>query len=157
MQVSFEELGTALVDATFAVLDLETTGLSPTRDRITEIGVVKVRGGEVLGEFQCLVHPGVAIPAAVTAVTGITDRLVRERPRIEYVLPTLLEFLAGPLWSPTTRTSTSASSGRRAASTATTRPPHRSSTPRGSRGGCSTGRRSATSGWRRWPKTCGRP
>jgi hypothetical protein len=56
-QPSFDQLGTALIDVTFVVLDLETTGLTPGRDRITEVGAVKVRGGEVLGELQTLVHP----------------------------------------------------------------------------------------------------
>jgi DNA polymerase-3 subunit epsilon len=92
LQPSFEELGTPLFDATFVVVDLETTGLSPGVDRITEIGAVKVRGGEVLGELQTLVHPGRPIPPAVTAVTGIDDRLVRGAPPVEAVLPTWLEF-----------------------------------------------------------------
>ena len=83
----------ALFDTTFAVLDLETTGLSPDRDRITEVGVVKASPGEVLGEFATLVHPGCAIPASITAVTGITHRMVAGHPPIEAVLPTLLEFL----------------------------------------------------------------
>lgn len=83
----------ALFDVTFAVLDLETTGLSPDRDRITEVGVVKARGGEVLGELATLVHPGRAIPPGITAVTGITSAMVAGHPPIEAVLPTLLEFL----------------------------------------------------------------
>lgn len=95
VQASFEDLGTPLFDVPFVVIDLETTGLSPERDRITEIGAVKVRGGEVIGELQCLVHPGSAIPAAVSTLTGITDHMVRDRPPIESVLPALIEFVAG--------------------------------------------------------------
>ena len=83
----------ALFDVTFAVLDLETTGLSPERDRITEVGVVKARGGEVLGELATLVHPGRPIPPGITAVTGITPAMVAGHPPIEAILPTLLEFL----------------------------------------------------------------
>ncbi len=83
----------ALFDVTFAVLDLETTGLSPDRDRITEVGVIKARGGEVLGELSTLVHPGRGIPPAITAVTGITSHMVADHPPIEAILPTLLEFL----------------------------------------------------------------
>lgn len=83
----------ALFDVTFAVLDLETTGLSPERDRITEVGVVKARRGEVLGELATLVHPGRPIPPGITAVTGITPAMVAGHPPIEAVLPTLLEFL----------------------------------------------------------------
>ncbi len=93
--LTFDDLGTPLRDVTFAVLDLETTGLSPERDRITEIGVVKVRGGEVLGELQTLVRPEIPIPAAVATLTGITDELVARHPPIEAALPALLEFLRG--------------------------------------------------------------
>lgn len=94
-QASFDDLGTPLHEVTFSVLDLETTGLSSERDAITEIGVVKVRGGVTLGEFQCLVHPGRSIPPAITALTGISDTLVADRPPIEAALPALLEFLRG--------------------------------------------------------------
>ncbi len=92
-QLGFDALGRPLIDTTFVVLDLETTGLVPGRDRITEVGAVKVRGGEVLGELQTFVHPGTAIPPAVTAVTGITDAMVRDAPPIGAVLPALLGFL----------------------------------------------------------------
>lgn len=91
-QESFEALGTPLYDVTFVVVDLETTGLSPDRDRITEVGAVKVRRGEVLGELHTLVHPGRSIPPAITTVTGITDAMVRASPPIGAVLPTFLEF-----------------------------------------------------------------
>ena len=64
VQRSFDDLGTALVDTEFCVFDLETTGGSPESSRITEIGAVKVRGGEVLGEFATLINPGVPIPGA---------------------------------------------------------------------------------------------
>ncbi len=95
VQPSFDDLGTPLFDCTFVVIDLETTGLRPTADRITEVGAVKVRAGQVLGEFQCLVAPGIPIPPAVATLTGITDGMVADRPPIEAVLPTLLEFLHG--------------------------------------------------------------
>ncbi len=84
---------TALVDTTFVVLDLETTGLSADRDRITEVGAVRSRGGEVLAELRTFVHPGLPIPAAVTAITGITDADVAQAPPVETVLPTVLDFL----------------------------------------------------------------
>lgn len=95
VQPSFDDLSTPLFDVTFAVLDLETTGLSPVDDRITEVGVVKCRAGEVLGEFATLVNPGRSVPSAVAAVTGITDHMLAARPPIEAVLPTLIEFLRG--------------------------------------------------------------
>lgn len=94
-QLGFDDLGTALIDTTFVVLDLETTGLSAQRDRITEVGAVKVRGGEVLGELQTFVNPQRSIPASISAVTGITDAMVRDAPPVEAVLPTVLSFLDG--------------------------------------------------------------
>jgi DNA polymerase III subunit epsilon len=90
---SLDDLGRSLFDTTFVVLDLETTGLSAGTDRITEVGAVKVRRGEVLGELHTLVHPGRPIPSAITAVTGITDGMVAGAPPVAAVLPTLLEFL----------------------------------------------------------------
>ncbi|MDX2380862.1 MAG: DEDD exonuclease domain-containing protein [Acidimicrobiia bacterium] len=93
VQRSFEDLGVALCDVTFCVLDLETTGGDRTADRITEVGAVKVRGGEFLGTFQTLVAPGRAIPPRITMLTGLTDALVAPAPAIGAVLPSLLEFI----------------------------------------------------------------
>lgn len=96
VQRGFDELGRPLRDITFCIVDLETTGASvKAGDRITEIGAVKVRGGKVLGEFQTFVDPGVAVPPEITALTGITDRLLHGAPRIESALPAFLEFAAG--------------------------------------------------------------
>ncbi len=91
-QPSFEELGTPLYDVTFCVVDLETTGGSSQSDAITEIGAVKVRSGEVIGEFQTLVNPDAAIPASIVVLTGITQSMVIQAPRIEEVYPSFLEF-----------------------------------------------------------------
>jgi DNA polymerase-3 subunit epsilon len=91
-QTTFDDQ-TPLVDTTFVVLDLETTGLSPERDRITEVGAVRARGGEVLAELRTFVHPGVPIPPAVTAITGITDADVANAPDVATVLPTVVDFL----------------------------------------------------------------
>ena len=60
IQAAFDELGEPLRDVTFVVVDLETTGGSRGQRGITEIGAVKVRGGEILGEFQTLVDPAAA-------------------------------------------------------------------------------------------------
>ena len=95
-QRTFDELGRPLRDVTFCVVDLETTGGSAAGgSMITEIGAVKVRGGEVLGEFQTLVNPHRAIPAFIAVLTGITDSMVAAAPTIEQALPQFLEFAAG--------------------------------------------------------------
>jgi DNA polymerase III subunit epsilon len=94
-QLSFDELGTPLREVTFVVLDLETTGGSARTDTITEIGAVKVRGGEQLAELATLVDPGTGLPPNIVALTGITTAMVTGAPRLPAVLPTLLEFLRG--------------------------------------------------------------
>jgi DNA polymerase-3 subunit epsilon len=94
-QISLEELGTPLYDVSFCVLDLETTGGSPRDCEITEIGAVRYRHGEVDGTFQTLVNPGTGIPPFITILTGITEFMVREAPRIEAVLPSFIEFCQG--------------------------------------------------------------
>lgn len=95
VQPSFDDLGIPLHEVTFVVVDLETTGGSPSSSEITEIGAVKVRGGEVLGEFGTLVNPGVPMPPAITVLTGITTAMVVQAPRIGEVLPSFLEFASG--------------------------------------------------------------
>lgn len=92
VQAAFDELDEPLREVTFVVVDLETTGGSAEDSAITEIGAVKVRGGEVLGEFATLVDPGRGIPAFVAVLTGITDSMVAAAPPIDGVLPAFLEF-----------------------------------------------------------------
>lgn len=83
-----------LFQTTFVVLDLETSGASPkTGSAITEIGAVKVCGGQVLGTFKTFVNPGTSLPPFITELTGITDEMLMDAPRIESVLPLLFEFL----------------------------------------------------------------
>ena len=95
VQGTLDDLGTPLAGVTFVVVDLETTGGSPAECGITEIGAVKVRGGEVLGEFQTLVHPGHPIPAFIQVLTGITDAMVSQAPRLDPALGSFLEFASG--------------------------------------------------------------
>ena len=92
IQASFDELGTPLRELTFVVVDLETTGGSHRDCAVTEVGAVKVCGGEVLGTFQTLVNPCVAVPPFIAVLTGITDAMVAGAPRLEAVLPAFLEF-----------------------------------------------------------------
>ena len=95
VQATFDELATPLRETTFVVVDLETTGGSHLACQITEIGAVKVRGGEVLGEFQTLVNPHSAIPPFIAVLTGITDSMVAGAPGIESALPAFLDFARG--------------------------------------------------------------
>lgn len=95
-QLSLGQLGTPLREVTFCVVDLETTGGSPKDGcMITEIGAVKVRGGELLGEFQTLVNPHTTIPAFIAVLTGISNSMVSDAPSIDAALPAFLEFAAG--------------------------------------------------------------
>lgn len=95
-QPSFDDLGRALAETTFVVVDLETTGGSHSQSSITEIGAVKIRGGEIIGEFQTLVNPESPIPAFITVLTGITDAMVVEAPTIGSALFSFLEFAGSP-------------------------------------------------------------
>ncbi|MDP9396824.1 MAG: DEDD exonuclease domain-containing protein, partial [Actinomycetota bacterium] len=95
VQGSFDDLGTPLREVCFVVVDLETTGGSPATSEITEIGAVRVRGGEVLGEFQTLVNPGAPIPPFIAVLTGITDAMVASAPGLRAALPAFLEFARG--------------------------------------------------------------
>jgi DNA polymerase-3 subunit epsilon len=97
VQTTLEE-AIPLREVTFVVVDLETTGGSPRESRITEIGAVRMHGGETEGTFQALVDPGEPIPPYVAHLTGIDDRLVRGEPPIEAVLPAFLEFARGAVF-----------------------------------------------------------
>ncbi|MCM1012364.1 DEDD exonuclease domain-containing protein [Brevibacterium sp. XM4083] len=95
-QLSLEDIGTPLYDVTFVVVDLETTGTHAGTAEITEIGAVKLRAGEVIGEFQTLVKPEHSvITPFVSRLTGITHAMVDDAPTIRSVLPSFLEFAAG--------------------------------------------------------------
>jgi DNA polymerase-3 subunit epsilon len=94
-QLTFDDLGPALHEVTFVVVDLETDGGSPGGAGITEIGAVKVRGGEIIGEFQTLVDIGRPLPPFIRALTGITDEMLRGAPRLSAALPAFLEFAHG--------------------------------------------------------------
>ena len=87
-----------LHEVTFVVVDLETTGGSPRDSRITEVGAVKVAGGERLGTFHALVNPEEPIPPFISHLTGIDDVLVRGEPSIEAILPAFLEFARGAVF-----------------------------------------------------------
>jgi len=81
----------------FVVLDLETTGLKPGPAAITEIAVVRIANGRLGEEFHTLVNPGRRVPAAITRLTGITDDMLRDQPRIDAVFPQLHAFLGSAI------------------------------------------------------------
>lgn len=93
-QPSFDDLGTPLFMVDFCVVDLETTGTNSSAG-ITEIGAVRIRGGETVGEFSTLVNPDEHIPASIQLLTGITNEMVADAPSLSAVLPSFLEFAHG--------------------------------------------------------------
>lgn len=90
--VAVNEKGQSL-DDTYVVFDLETTGFSPIKDKIIEIGAVKVEHGEITEKFSTFVNPNIPIPFQITQLTSITDQMVMDAPDIETVLPQFLEFI----------------------------------------------------------------
>jgi DNA polymerase-3 subunit alpha (Gram-positive type) len=77
----------------FVSVDLETTGLSPTYNKIIEIGALKIRNEVVVDTFHSLINPNVFIPQKITAITGITNNMVKDSPSIEVVLPKFIKFV----------------------------------------------------------------
>ena len=77
----------------FICIDLETTGLNPKRDRIIEIGAVKVRKGQVVDTFQQLIDPKQQLEERVEELTGISSKELEGQPTIQQILPRLQEFL----------------------------------------------------------------
>ena len=87
--------GDQTLEDTYIVFDIETTGFSSIRDRIIEIGAVKVVNGEIVDRFSTFVNPERPIPFEITNLTSITDQMVMEYPTIETILPQFLEFVGG--------------------------------------------------------------
>lgn len=81
------------IDTTYCVLDLETTGFSPVTEKITEIGIMKIKDGKVIDEFSTFVNPEKPIPPRVVEVTNITDDMVKDAETIDKVFPKMLDFI----------------------------------------------------------------
>ncbi len=77
----------------FAVIDFETTGLSADYCRVIEVAAVIVRNGEVADSFVELMHPGCRLPFIITDLTGITDAMLKGKPKPEAVMPKLKNFI----------------------------------------------------------------
>lgn len=89
-------LASPIDEVVFSVLDLETTGMSPALGgRVCEVAAVRFQAGEVLDVFCELVDPGLPMPPEVTRIHGITDAMVRGKPRFSAVAPRLLSFIDG--------------------------------------------------------------
>ncbi len=87
------EKGQTLDGTDYVVFDIETTGLSETRNKIIEIGAVKVRDGEVIDKFSEFINPEIPIPYHITQLTSITDAMVMNAPTYEELLPKFLDFV----------------------------------------------------------------
>lgn len=77
----------------FVFLDIETTGIDPSREHIIEVACIKWADGEVLGKFESLVNPGVPIPREVSIITGIADVDVKNAPKFSEIKKTLFDFI----------------------------------------------------------------
>jgi len=97
-QLLDDPLARSLRETTFVVVDLETTGGAPEGCGITEIGAVKICGGEELAEFATLVNPGQPVPPYITVLTGITEAMLLPAPPLPEVLPAFLEFARDAVW-----------------------------------------------------------
>ncbi len=84
--------GQSLEGTTYCVFDLETTGVSYRTDKITEIGIIKYKDGEIIDKFESFVNPEKPIPMKVQEITNITDEMVKDAPTIEQILPKVMEF-----------------------------------------------------------------
>jgi len=82
-----------LGELTYTVVDVETTGLKPHGNGITEVCCLRVQGGRETGRFATLINPGRPIPPFIQDMTGITDAMVRDAPTFGEIIPSLLEFL----------------------------------------------------------------
>ncbi len=90
-----EDKGQRLEEETYVVFDIETTGFSPVKNKIIEIGAVKVAGGKIIDRYSVFVNPEVPVPFEIEKLTGINDEMVMDAPTIDVIMPEFLEFCSG--------------------------------------------------------------
>ncbi|MBE5842360.1 MAG: PolC-type DNA polymerase III [Butyrivibrio sp.] len=91
-EIVVNDKGQPLDDTTFVVFDIETTGFSPIKNKIIEIGAVKIRNGEIIDRFSEFINPQVPIPYRIEKLTSITDEMVMDAPTREVIIPQFVEF-----------------------------------------------------------------
>lgn len=74
------------------IIDIETTGLDPCENQITEIAGIKILDGEIIDRYSQLINPEVLIPSSITKLTGITNEMVKEMPKINDVINNFIDF-----------------------------------------------------------------
>lgn len=92
LPLGMDVLPKSYLDQTYIVFDIETTGLDPQKDAITEIGAVKIMDGKIVDTLSKLVNPNREISIQITELTGITNDMVKDAPGIDEILPKFLEF-----------------------------------------------------------------
>ena len=92
LPLGLDTLSKSYKDETYIIFDIETTGLKPDTEAITEIGAVKLMDGKVVDTFSKFVNPQKPIPPEITNLTGISDDMVKDAPNIDEILPKFLEF-----------------------------------------------------------------
>ena len=96
-KMAFEDADIPLKDAIYTVFDLETTGLSSTRDKIIEISAVKVQNMQIIDSFNVFVNPEMTLSTFTKDLTSITDKDLENAETIDKVLPKLIEFMEGTI------------------------------------------------------------
>lgn len=92
LPLNINSIPRSYTDNSYVVFDIETTGLSAQNDMITEIGAVKIVNGRIVDRFAQLINPERPIPPNITELTGISDEMVADKPKIDEILPKFLDF-----------------------------------------------------------------
>jgi len=95
MKRSIKNMDKLIKDTRFVVIDVETTGLYPDKDRVCEISMSALENLEVVSMFSSLVNPGINIPLSVLSVHGISNKMVEKSPRFEDIAETVMDFISG--------------------------------------------------------------